>query len=146
MRLVVPLLLSAMLLTVAAVVFVARCGPPIAAALQWRETWSSEALAQSKREAEPLLEAIRRYCADHGDLPESLDELSPAYITEIPRPLVGEEQWHLRRHRDDPNEFYLRVESRYSNYAPPAGHYSGPLALSYSSRSGRWIFIRGESF
>lgn len=61
---------------------------------QWSRTFFDPALeAETKIRAETIAAAIRSYVSDHGALPGALEELTPNYLSSIPKPTAGWREW-----------------------------------------------------
>lgn len=66
------------------------------------EDWSESLINQTTDRGNSIMDAVRSYRFDNGSFPDSLDHLTPAYLDEIPPPLVGSGRWDTdRRQRSD---------------------------------------------
>ncbi len=57
------------------------------------DRWDQEAQQLTIEATQPLIEAINAYTKSAGSVPQSLEDLVPEWITEIPTPIVGSQQW-----------------------------------------------------
>lgn len=99
--------------------------------LVWPEStrsdrWDEEAQLLTIERAQPIIKAIDAYRVDHADEPDSLDDLIPEYLEELPLPLVGGQAWEYHKTK---RSYELSVPS--SNPNPP---------------SLLWMMIFGPSF
>jgi len=99
--------------------------------LVWPEStrsdrWDDEAKQVTIERAQPIIKAIDAYRKDHPDEPDSLDDLIPEYLDELPSPLVGGRKWEYHNTK---RSYELSVPS--SNPEPP---------------SLLWMMIFGPSF
>jgi hypothetical protein len=62
---------------------------------------------KTQQRGDRIVMALTQYRADHGRYPESLGELSPAYLKDIPHPTWGLREW---KYRGQTSEFNLRVD------------------------------------
>jgi hypothetical protein len=69
--------------------------------------WSSQRKAESMALGDGLVAAVERYKADHGRYPGGLDELVPAYLTEVVPPTAGTRAWDYNCSADG-TKFVLR--------------------------------------
>lgn len=102
-------------------------------------------LADVAEQGEPLVAAIRRYEAEHGQPPEQLEVLVPSYLTAIPETgYAGPGEWWYRRCGGgwqlcatidgmalDFDEF------RYE----PSGSLAVPIGYRYVARHGDWLYM-----
>lgn len=112
----------AMLVLIATVVTLVLVWPSSTA----NDRWDDEAQQLTIERAQPIIRAIDAYRVDHADEPDSLDELVPEYLDELPAPLVGGQVWEYHNTR---GSYELTVPS--SNPEPP---------------SFLWMMIFGPSF
>lgn len=84
---------------------------------------------ESLRRGDQLVAALDRWRAVHGDFPQRIDDLVPAQLESIQRPLVGKGRWAY--HRSTPDRFVLEM-------------YVGPAYQSdrFDSDEGRWQIDR----
>ncbi|MFG0246474.1 MAG: hypothetical protein ACF8MF_10555 [Phycisphaerales bacterium JB052] len=99
--------------------------------LAWPESsnsdrWDEEAQQLTIERAQPIIQAIDAYRVDHADEPDSLNDLIPKYLDELPLPLVGGQAWEYHNTK---RSYELTVPS--SNPDPP---------------SLLWMMIFGPSF
>jgi hypothetical protein len=60
---------------------------------QWQTFSDSGLQAETKRRGETIATALERYRADHGVYPPRLEDLVPAYLTKLERPVAGKMRW-----------------------------------------------------
>jgi hypothetical protein len=56
--------------------------------------WTEANIRASKDSGAVIIEAVRRFQRHHGVLPQSLDDLVPAYLPEVPLPSAGGGEWY----------------------------------------------------
>ncbi len=85
---------------------------PVAIALTVFGTGWIAKTAQGRvmRRAEPVIGAIRRYQADHGDAPPTLNSIVPAYLREVPEPGIASAQPFWFSRETDPGTSHRRDE------------------------------------
>jgi hypothetical protein len=103
----------------AVIVFCAACPAPC-------DVSESEA-APIQSEAAPIIQALESYRAARNNYPNSLDDLTPDYLREIPKTLGGRV---FQYNRNSEKEYFLRIASR------NGGFYSG--SCTYSEINGKF--------
>lgn len=61
------------------------------------DRWDQEAQQQTMAAAEPMIQALWQHIDDVGEPPDSLQDLVPGYIDQIPVPVVGSQAWSYRK-------------------------------------------------
>lgn len=82
---------------------------------------SDAELAPIYNDAQPLVAALEKYRADSSAYPQSLNELAPKYLSEIPSQL-GRRKFSYNRLSE--KEYILKIAS------PDGGFYSGSCTLT----------------
>jgi hypothetical protein len=77
--------------------------------------------------ARAIIEAIAVFQKDHGQPPDSLEELKPAYLHQIPKPAWGVKDWEYHRNGLDYGLRVLKHPDYYESYI-------------YWSRTGDWNY------
>ncbi len=67
---------------------------------------------QGRSNGQPLVEALKNYELDHGNYPQSLEQLIPDNLSEIPRPAPGYEYEYVVCN----DEYVLVFEMRLGSY------------------------------
>ncbi len=65
-------------------------------------------LPETEQAGNQIVKALGQYSADHGRYPLSLSDLSPKYLSDIPSPTWGLQEW--RYSSDRPDRFGLQVD------------------------------------
>lgn len=85
---------------------------------QLNPRWRHGFVTESEARGDSLVGALKRYNADHGHFPKSLNDLVPKYIQQVRPPVAGNKKWDywtsgekfsLRFADDDPllPEYYI---------------------------------------
>ena len=93
--------------------------------------WRSSRIEESKRAGTLIAERIRVFALANHRLPQTLDELVPVYIKDIPNPTAGSQRWLYKVERER-GSFYLR-------FSMPDGppYYNYPKC-TYDPDKGTW--------
>ena len=107
-----------------------------------RENWSDAALQETRQSGQVVIDAINSYEAEHGQFPNTLEELIPKYIERLPEVPAGNGAFSYARPDQDSVEFFLSVKSRH--FGSLTGTiisivFDIPSSYSYSVHRDRWI-------
>lgn len=121
-----------------------------------RQRMQDEALSETMRQSAPIVAAIQRFIMDHGEPPDTLDDLNPNYLRQLPYAgPFAENGWHYYSTDVDENAggWSLLVSVR-EEYSPnvfgsgdrfvfhPSGNYPregyGGMLLSTPSAGRKW--------
>ena len=94
------------------------------------DRWDDEAKQITIERAQPIIHAIDAYRAAHPDEPDSLNDLIPEYLDELPSPLVGGQKW---QYHNTKRSYELSVPS--SNPEPPSLLWMMIFGPSFDDRS-----------
>jgi hypothetical protein len=95
--------------------------------------WGGLGIAETMRRGESIAQAIREFKADHGRFPRVLGELVPRYLSDVPVPAAGSENWIYKVNSDE-RAFMLKfgVPCRAPDYFYPSCRYSSSSCTWYT--------------
>ena len=110
---------------------------------------SDRALAETERQGSLIITGLERYRVDNGRYPDSLKQLVPQYLEDIPTPAWGLRRWHYDRSLKPTQEVQRMYGARnrdwgtdtvieYFELANPANAEAHPN-LYFNSVRGHWV-------
>ena len=90
--------------------------------------WSNSRIAETQARGEIVRRALDAYARDNGRFPDSLTELVPGHLADIPLPTVGRKSW--RYHPYQNGKYYFLDVATKSDSDP----------LLRTSSEGGWTF------
>lgn len=93
--------------------------------------WESFCRVRTERRLAALALAIRLYTHDHGELPNSLEELCPAYIPAIPRDPFSPVDEPMRYIADDSPRLYSLAQDQRDNGGWPISYFRASSRMEW---------------
>jgi hypothetical protein len=80
------------------------------------DNWSDRRVAETKDRGESIRRALDRYHEETGSFPVRLEDISPKYVDDIPRPTVGKKVGSMRSFNKGGRTFFRSRLNRNPNH------------------------------
>jgi len=95
------------------------------------DNWSDTQVAETKHRGDMVCRALEAYRARTGKVPDSLQQLQPDFLPEIPQPTVGKRAWTYETYQNG-RSYNLSVAIR--RQSEPLLQTQSPEGWSYDTK------------